>query len=93
MSRHWWNVVAHYSNDAKVKINCNPAVSRHHRLRRRYFKTDQMPQFGDHDFPVRGYLLVPSGVVKIWYEQEVDPSTGETKLEKKVKFEGHQQGI
>ena len=44
---------------AKIKVG-PPAVSRYHQLKI-IFPTNDQPNFGDHDFPIPGYLLSPSG--------------------------------
>ena len=42
----------------KVKVGA-PAVSRYHQLSR-YFEVGDSPNLPDHDFPVPGYLIIPS---------------------------------
>ena len=47
----------------KVKVG-TLAVSRYHQLER-YFPTDDVPNYPDHDFPVPGYHLIPSGYMRL----------------------------
>ena len=47
----------------KVKIG-GLAVSRYHQIER-FFPVDDCPNVPDHDFPVPGYLLIPSGYMRL----------------------------
>ena len=46
-----------------------PAVSKYHQLKR-FFLSDEGPDFADHDFPLRGYLITPSGYMCLEWESE-----------------------
>ena len=48
---------------AKVKVG-SLAVSRYFQIRR-FFSTTDSVNYDDHDFPHSGYLLVPSGYLKV----------------------------
>ena len=51
--------------DDKSKIKMGlPAVSRYHQLNKFFVQSDS-PQYNDHDFPVPGYLISPSGYMVI----------------------------
>ena len=47
----------------KVKVGAL-AVSRYHQIER-FFPVDDSPNVPDHDFPVPGYLLIPSGYMRL----------------------------
>ena len=52
-----------FSCDDMNKIKAGPlAVSRYHQIEK-FFPTDDTPNYPDHDFPVPGYHLIPSGIV------------------------------
>ena len=47
----------------KIKVGAL-AVSRYHQIQR-FFPVDDAPNVTDHDFPVLGYLLIPSGYMRL----------------------------
>ena len=48
-------------NKAKIKIgNDTPATDRHHQIRR-FYLTNQGPNYHQHDFPTPGYYATPCG--------------------------------
>lgn len=47
----------------KIKVGAL-AVSRYHQIQR-FFPVDDAPNVPDHDFPVPGYLLIPSGYMRL----------------------------
>lgn len=84
MCQQWQNETQLFSVDSKAKANCNnkPVVSRYHN-QRKYFVTSQMPRFGDHDYPLRRYLIVPDGILRIDFEDCIDRKTGAQCTQKK----------
>ena len=55
------------SSDNKMKISIGiPAVSRRVKIRR-FFKTDDQPNFPDHDFPIRDSKIVPAGYKRLMF--------------------------
>ena len=65
---------AMFSCDDMNKIKVGPlAVSRYHQVER-FFPTEDTPNYPDHDFPVPGYHLIPSGYMRIVAPVDVSPS-------------------
>ena len=65
----------------KIKVGAL-AVSRYHQIQR-FFSTDDVPNLPDHDFPVPGYLLIPSSYMRLMpkkNEDDVTESDSETAL-------------
>eukprot|EP00731_Ephydatia_muelleri_P006878 Em0003g1126a len=59
------NECALFSCDDMNKIKVGAlAVSRYHQIQR-FFPVDDVPNVPDHDFPVPGYLLIPSGYMRL----------------------------
>ena len=59
----------------KVKVGAL-AVSRYHQLQR-FFPTDDAPNVPDHDFPIPGYLIIPSGYMRLRSNAFVANAEGE----------------
>ena len=55
---------------AKIKVGLR-AVSRYHQLKRTFATNDQ-PDFSNHDFPIPGYLLSPSGYMFLEHNNFVE---------------------
>ena len=51
----------------KIKVGAL-AVSRYHQVDR-YFPIEDSPNVPDHDFPIPGYLIIPSGYMRLMNEQ------------------------
>ena len=51
----------------KIKVGAL-AVSRYHQIDR-YFPIEDSPNVPDHDFPIPGYLIIPSGYYRLMNEQ------------------------
>lgn len=51
----------------KIKVGAL-AVSRYHQIDR-YFPTEGSPNVPDHDFPIPGYLIIPSGYMRLLNKQ------------------------
>ena len=51
----------------KIKVGAL-AVSRYHQINR-YFPMDDSPNVPDHDFPIPGYLIIPSGYMRLLNKQ------------------------
>ena len=47
----------------KIKVGAL-AVSRYHQIQR-YFSTEDAPNVPDHDFPIPGYNIIPSGYMRL----------------------------
>ena len=47
----------------KIKVGAL-AVSRYHQIQR-YFPTEDAPNVPDHDFPIPGYHIIPSGYMRL----------------------------
>ena len=63
-----------FSCDDMNKINVGMlAVSRYHQIKRFYHKEDA-PNVADHDYPVPGYLLIPSGYMCLLYKDGISVS-------------------
>ena len=59
--------VCHPSLDNKAKVKVGVlAVSRYCQIRR-FFRQGEEPIYRDHDFPVPGYLLSPSGILALQF--------------------------
>ena len=56
----------------KIKVGAI-AVSRYHQIQR-FFHTDDSPNIPDHDFPVPGYLIIPSGYMRLISNSSQDSS-------------------
>ena len=56
----------------KIKVGAL-AVSRYHQIQR-VFLTDESPNVPDHDFPVPGYLIIPSGYMRLINRSSLDSS-------------------
>lgn len=48
------------------------AVSKYHQLRT-FFPADDVPHYDDHDFPVKGYQIVPDGYLHLRHESVIPP--------------------
>ena len=64
---------------AKLKVGA-PAVSRYHQIKRLFYSSD-MPNYKDHDFPVRNYLLAVSGYMLLENSEEVLPGSSVNDVE------------
>ena len=61
------NEVILMSSDNKMKISIGiPAVSRRVKIRK-FFKTNDKPNFPDHDFPIRDSKIVPAGYKRLMF--------------------------
>ena len=56
----------------KIKVGAL-AVSRYHQIQR-FFLTDEFSNVPDHDFPVPGYLKIPSGYMRLINRSSLDSS-------------------
>ena len=64
-----------FSCDDMNKIKVGPlAVRRYHQIER-FFPAEDTPNYLDHDFPVPGYHLIPSGYMQIVSPVDVSPSS------------------
>lgn len=72
------NECAIFSCDDMNKIKVGAlAVSRYHQIQR-FFPVDDAPNVLDHDFPIPGYLIIPSGYMRLLSKaKEMPTSTGE----------------
>ncbi|KAJ8030165.1 hypothetical protein HOLleu_26495 [Holothuria leucospilota] len=65
MCSHFQSECVVYSCDNMNKLKVGTlAVSRYHQLNRIYPSEDR-PNYSDHDFPTPGYLIIPSGYMKL----------------------------
>ena len=72
-----------FSCDSKAKIHIGgQAVSRYHQVRN-FFPADDMPHYGDHDFPIPNYLIEPDGYLLLQSKSQM-PVTIKDKLGRSV---------